>query len=70
MITLSAPFAQLENIDLTIACTCLARTCFDLTDAQTVLIEAAAEESDTVSVSIDRDSYLLIDSIPETTPTE
>jgi len=60
-ITLSNTFAQLENMELTIACTGLAKTCFDLCDAETVLIET---ENGSISIMITRDNYLLIDSIP------
>lgn len=70
-ITLNSHFAQLEGINLTIACTCLARTCFDLTDAEAVEIKASpANGGAAVSVTITRDNVLLVDSIPETTPTE
>ena len=67
-ITLNAAFAQLENIDLTIACSCLAQTCFGLCDAREIVIRTDAEDDEAaVSVTIDRENYLLIDNIPETT---
>ena len=38
-IVLSEPFATLGNLDYTIACTCIASTCFELTNANTVTIK-------------------------------
>ena len=58
-IRLTSMFSVLEGADLTLACACLARTCFDLTDAQTVSIMAMGRE--TVSMTIERDSLLLVD---------
>ena len=69
VITLNSTFAQLKDIDLTIACTCLAKTCFEISDTQQVRIEAGQDDS-AVSVTIGRDNYLLTDRVPETTPTE
>ena len=38
-IVLSEPFATLENLDYTIACICIASTCFELTEADTVTVK-------------------------------
>lgn len=73
-LTFDAPFAQLEDIDLTLACACLAKTCFGMTDVRQVRIDAAApDENSTVNITIDRDSLILEDnSIPplQTAPGE
>ena len=59
-ITLSSGAAVLEGIELTIACACLAETCFAITDVQQVhiksLVAASGQYVDTV---ITRDSVLL-----------
>ncbi|MBO4937388.1 MAG: GerMN domain-containing protein [Oscillospiraceae bacterium] len=71
IITLSTAFAQLKGIDLTIACNCLAQTCFELSVVQEVLIQTSQDDAETaVSVSIGRNNSLLTDTIPQTTPTE
>ena len=71
IVTLSPALAQLEDLDLTIACTCLARTCFEFVDAEEILIESQpGEDGSAVHVTITRDQYLLTDSIPsQTEPT-
>ena len=58
-IQLSSIFTMLEGTDLTLACACLARTCFNLTDVGTVTILAAGRE--TVTMTMERDSLLLAD---------
>lgn len=73
-ITLDSTFVTLENTQLTIACACLAKTCFSLTDAVQVQIQAAAEDnSKAVDVIIGIDSLILEDdgsSIPQPTTEE
>lgn len=70
-ITLSSSFAQLRDMDLTLACSCLARTCFGITDAESVIIRTlATETSPEISITIARDNYLLEDLIPDTESTE
>ena len=39
----SSTFAQLSGVDLTVACACIAKTCMELTGAQTVRIRASGE---------------------------
>lgn len=56
LITLSDHIGKLEGIDQTIACACLASTCFDLTDAQQITIV-----SDSFSISLGRNSITLLD---------
>ena len=59
-VTLSASAAVLEGIDLTVACACLAETCFALSDAQQVHITSLSTTSgQTVDTTIIRDSVLL-----------
>lgn len=63
-VTLSSAFTKLKDLDLSIACACLAQTCFGLTDTEEVVILAeAAEGSDTIHVTISKDSFLLEDNI-------
>ena len=69
-LNLSPSFAQLKGIDMTIACTCLAKTCFDLTGADSVLIQSATADPQTeVNITITRENLLLSDTTPETIPT-
>ena len=64
-ITFDASFSQLEGLDRTLACACLAKTCFGLSDAQEIRIDADAPEGSAASITIRRDSLLLEDnSIP------
>ncbi len=50
---LDAHFATLSGLDQTIACVCLARTCFGYTDAQSVRIIAGGKTSIDTTISID-----------------
>ena len=65
-VALSASLTMLTGTDLTLACACLARTCFSLTDAQSVTI--SSEGLGFVSMTLTRDSLLLVDDTP--IPTE
>ncbi len=70
-LTLDASFIQLEGIDLTLACACLSKTCFGLTDVQTVKVEAAVpDENSAFNITFTRDSLLLEDTGMETLPSE
>ena len=69
-ITLSSTAALLEGTDLTIACACLAETCFAICDAQQVHIQSLATASgQTVDAIFSRDNILLpgYQILPETT---
>lgn len=57
---LSEVFASLENMELTIACTALARTCMSITDYQYVCIDATSDGK-TVSMTLSADSVLFAD---------
>lgn len=61
-LTLDGVFAQLENLDLTLACACLAKTCFDMSDAQEVKIDAVAPDGNSIiNITFNRDSLVLED---------
>ena len=53
---------MLGGTDLTLACACLAQTCFGLSNAQAVSI--TAEGLGIVSMTLTRDSLLLVDDTP------
>ena len=65
-VELSASLTMLTGTDLSLACACLAQTCFSLTDAQSVTI--ASDGLGFVSMTLTRDSLLLVDDTP--IPTE
>lgn len=68
-ITLNANFTALQDMDLSLACVCLARTCMSLTDVQTVHIAASsADEDAAVSITIEKDSLLLEDAAVPSEP--
>lgn len=59
------PFAQLTGIDLTLACACLSKTLFSLTDAQTLKIHGGHTNLDGNDyIILTRDSLLLLDDHP------
>ena len=59
-LVLSAEFAALENVELTLACASLTKTCLGLTDASRIRIDAVSETK-TVSITMDAKSLLLAD---------
>ena len=61
-VELSASLTMLTGTDLTLACACLARTCFSLTDAETVTI--SSDGLGFVSMTLTRSSLLLVDDTP------
>lgn len=55
-------FASLSGMDLTKACACLALTCFNLSDAQTITIQTQSSTLETaVSFTVSRDDLVLED---------
>ena len=58
----SSSLTLLRGTDLSLACACLARTCFDLTDASSITI--TADGLGFVSMTLTRDSILLMDDTP------
>ena len=61
-VALSSSLTMLGGTDLTLACACLAQTCFGLSNAQAVSI--TAEGLGIVSMTLTRDSLLLVDDTP------
>ena len=61
-VELSASLTMLTGTDLTLACACLAKTCFALTDAEAVTI--SAHGLGFVSMTLTRDSLMLSDDSP------
>ena len=61
-VELSASLTMLTGTDLTLACACLAQTCFSLTEAETVTI--SSDGLGFVSMTLTRDSLLLVDDTP------
>ncbi len=62
VLQMSAGFADLHGMDLTIACACLTMTCLDLTDAQQVRISVPDALLDGAkSVTMDRSALLLLE---------
>ena len=61
-VTFTSELSYLDNIELTLACACISQTCFSLTDAQTLRIEAPAVDYGTpISFTTTRNSFLLFD---------
>lgn len=70
IVTLDQTVTSLGQLEQTLACACLAQTCFSLTDVDTVQIIAEAEDpADSLNVTIHTESFLLED-LPATQPTE
>lgn len=59
-VVLSAEFAGLENLELTLACASLAKTCFSLSGLQKVRIEAKSEERG-IAITLEEANLLLAD---------
>lgn len=67
ILSLSEEFSELEGIDRTVACVCIARTCFSLSKASTVVIKSPASDGHAgVSVTYQPGDFLLYDEIAET----
>lgn len=70
-IQLSQEFAELTNIDLTLACACLSLTCFDLADAnQVTIFTSATENYPAVECTMTREDLLLTDAVTWKTSSE
>lgn len=65
LLVMSREFSQLEGMDLTVACACISKTCFGLTDLQEITI--SAENQKNVLRVIRRDSIDMTDSVTQTT---
>lgn len=66
IITLDTDASLPQGVDWTVACVCLAKTCFELVDVAQIQIEVADDPA--LSTLLTRDNVLLSDSI--LTPTE
>lgn len=66
-IVLSDAFSRLDSIDYTIACTCLAQTCFGLGDFETVTVSSSLSGS--TAITLTRDSVIFTDNSAVTDPT-
>lgn len=61
-ITLNDEFAELTDLNLSIACACLTQTVISLTGCQEVIISAESAKLDGQNfITLSRDSYLLLD---------
>lgn len=62
---ISQPFTKLTGIHLTLACACLSKTLFSLTDAETLKIYGGHMALDSNNyITLTRDSLLLLDDHP------
>jgi len=66
---LSEEFSILKDIDLAIACACLANTCFDLTDTQQIQIITRSPKGDQM-ITVDEESFQFADDIVPSVTTE
>lgn len=67
-VTFSSHLAQLDGMDLTVACACIAATCFNLTDAQQVQIRTPDNSTGSgIFLSMSRNSLLIYDDVTEST---
>ena len=63
-VLLSSEFLVLKDLELTIACTCIARTLFELTGYNTVEISAPKPFHDgRTSIIVNKDSFVFMDAI-------
>lgn len=67
-IRLSEEFSILENMELTLACAALAKTCLSMTDAMDIHINSQSDEK-TVSMHLTADALLLSDHLAFNTQT-
>ena len=63
-VELSAAFAELQDLDLTMACACLARTTADLTECSRIKIYVSDAKLDgNAYITLDTSDLLLVDSV-------
>lgn len=58
LIFLSDEFAQLSDLEYTLACACLAKTCFSIFDVSIITIRVAGADQ---SITLSKDSLTLVD---------
>lgn len=65
-LVMNSAFFQLEGLDLTLVCACIASTCFDLTDAEQITFVNFTSQNETpISFSLTRSSLTLVDTVSE-----
>lgn len=70
-IQLSQEFGELSGIDLTVACTCISLTCFDLADVDRVTVfTPASEDYPAVEVTLSREDLTLTDTATGKSPSQ
>lgn len=69
-VTLSPALGELSDMSRTLACVCLARTCFSLTGAETVCIRFSSPDGQLQNQTIERESLLPDSAFITTDPTE
>lgn len=68
ILIMSREFTQLSGMDLTLVSTCIASTCFDLTNANKITFATQGKNGeDPFSFSLTRDSIILEDTVTSTT---
>ncbi|MBQ8621711.1 MAG: GerMN domain-containing protein [Oscillospiraceae bacterium] len=61
-VTLSSRFSTLSDMDMTLACACLTKTCLSLTDARQVTISCDGQTlGSSFSITLTEDDLLLLD---------
>lgn len=70
VITLDSTSQQTQGLEWTVACTCLAKTCFELADVASVQVKIPSDnDSPGISTEICRENIILSDGIPSSTET-
>jgi hypothetical protein len=71
IISLNNKLSLLSGIDLTLACACLSKTCFQLTDAEQITIKSPETEAHpAVYVTLSRNSIAFSDTVTQAKTTE
>lgn len=68
-IYLSSEFAELKDVDLTLAWACLAKTCLALTDAAQIQIISSTPDGN-ITYDVDMDQFALLDDAVSMAPNE
>ena len=69
-VTLNEVYAELDGMAHTVASACMAQTCFDLTNVETVVIKCHSQEFGNKSITLTRDSLVLFDDATAPVATE
>ena len=66
-VTLDSSITSLKNMDRTLACACIAKTCFSLTEiAQVRIVAAGTEDTESIDITIGVDDLVLRDNAAPT----